>query len=64
MKLTPMCVIAPILAKEFNKLLNTSEILGQAPGSSPPVCTAIDEITVTHCFARIKNVRKGGGINF
>jgi hypothetical protein len=33
MKLTPMGVITPILAKEFKKVHNTSELSGQAPGS-------------------------------
>ena len=44
MKLTPMGVITPILAKEFNKFHNTLEPLGQAPGSSLPVYS--DRFTV------------------
>ena len=32
-----MCVISPILTKEFNKLNNATELFGQVLGSSMPV---------------------------
>ena len=37
-----MGVISPILLKEFDKFHNTSELMGQAPGSSQQ-CTVIGE---------------------
>ena len=71
MKLTPKGVISPILVKESNKFHNTSELLGQAPGSSLPVysdhakqsvCTTLDENSLS--FAQIKKGHKRSGLNF